>query len=226
MRSTPMRTALIATLAITIAACAASGTAESARDRCESVVGVNNCVEADGKWVPVTSTTDAATTTEIAESTTTTEPTTTSPPTTAAPATTPVTTPSGPGDVRDEPAGQFCRDLDAKGYSYSAAVDYWLIHGQPNQMDADRNGIPCETVFTRSDVVAYWGTYTWVEPLPVGLPGGLLCKDLAARGIGYPDAVAYWFAEGAPDRMDADLNGIPCETVYSGDDVIDYWGGA
>lgn len=65
--------------------------------------------------------------------------------------------PPGPADVRALPAGLFCRDLNARGYSYSAAVDYWRMHGQPNQMDADRNGIPCETVYPRSDVSAYWG---------------------------------------------------------------------
>lgn len=51
------------------------------------------------------------------------------------------------GDVRNQPPGLFCRDLRAKGFSYSAAVDYWRNNGQPDQMDADRNGIPCETVY-------------------------------------------------------------------------------
>ena len=46
------------------------------------------------------------------------------------------------GGGRDLPAGLFCRHLDADGYSYSAVVDYWRMHGQPNQTDADRNGVP------------------------------------------------------------------------------------
>jgi hypothetical protein len=29
----------------------------------------------------------------------------------------------------------------------------------------------------------------------------------------------YWSLEGEPDRMDADLNGIPCETLYDADAV-------
>jgi hypothetical protein len=53
---------------------------------------------------------------------------------------------TGPGDVRRQPAGLFCRNLLSRGFSYVAAIDYWRMHGQPNQMDADRNGIPCETV--------------------------------------------------------------------------------
>jgi hypothetical protein len=39
-------------------------------------------------------------------------------------------------------------------YSYVAAIDYW--RGQPNQMDADRNGIPCETVYSAMTVTAFW----------------------------------------------------------------------
>jgi hypothetical protein len=130
---------------------------------------------------------------------------------------------NGPGDVRELPAGLFCRDLDARGYSYSDAVDYWFLHGAPDQMDEDLNGIPCETVYPPSRVVAYWGADL---PEPQGiesLPGGLFCRDLNAQGFGYSDAVDYWFLHGAPDQMDEDLNGIPCETVYPAADVSAYW---
>ncbi|MEU4196504.1 hypothetical protein AB0E69_31675 [Kribbella sp. NPDC026611] len=135
----------------------------------------------------------------------------------------PVKTTTAPalGDVRSLPAGLFCRDLDARGYSYVAAIDYWRMHGQPNQMDADRNGIPCETVYPRSDVAAYWngrvisGAVYWTA--------GLFCRDLAARGASYAEAVRYWWYYGMPDRMDADKNGIPCETVYSSVAVNSFW---
>jgi hypothetical protein len=128
--------------------------------------------------------------------------------------------PEAVGDVRDLPAGLFCRDLDARGYSYSAAVDYWRVHGQPNQMDADRNGIPCGTVYDPDDVSAYWRGR---EPLEHGLAGGLFCRDLMAMGYTYTEAVIYWWLEGVPDRMDADRNGIPCETVYPRGDVLTFW---
>src|SRR5882757_9784860 len=84
------------------------------------------------------------------------------------------------GDVRSLAGGLFCRDLNAKGYSYVAAIDYWRLHGQPNQMDADRNGIPCETVYPRSDVGQYWNGREIGSGAP--LASGLLCRDLAARG--------------------------------------------
>lgn len=53
---------------------------------------------------------------------------------------------------------------------------------------------------------------------------GRLCRELAAAGEDYFMAVLYWFAEGEPARMDADGNGIPCETVYDADVVAKYWG--
>ena len=47
-------------------------------------------------------------------------------------------------------------------------------------------------------------------------PDGLRCADLQGLGYGAKDAVDYWFLWGAPPLMDADLNGVPCETVFSG----------
>jgi hypothetical protein len=162
---------------------------------------------------PTPSTTSAdvsSTTTTTVATTTTQEPVTTTTPTTAAPP--PSAAPIG--DVRQEAPGLFCRDLEARGYSYSAAVDYWRINGQPNQMDADKNGIPCETVYPRADVIAYWPQSTYDLSVSYGLPGGLLCRDLQAQGVGVYDALRYYIWEGYPTRMDADGNGIPCETVY------------
>ncbi len=125
------------------------------------------------------------------------------------------------GDVGSLPAGLFCRDLKAKGYSYVAAIDYWRLHGQPDQMDADRNGIPCETVYSRSDVAAYWNGREVTGVVP--WTAGLFCRDLAARGATYAQAVAYWWYYDMPQRMDADKNGIPCETVYSAAAVNAFW---
>jgi hypothetical protein len=45
-------------------------------------------------------------------------------------------------------------------------------------------------------------------------PDGMRCADLAALGYGAKDAVDYWFLWGAPPLMDADADGIPCETVF------------
>lgn len=131
------------------------------------------------------------------------------------------TLPKAIGDVRSLPAGLFCRDLKTKGYSYVAAIDYWRLHGQPNQMDADRNGIPCETVYPRSDIGQYWNGREVAGAAPPA--SGLLCRDLADRGATYAQAVAYWWYYDMPLRMDADRNGIPCETVYSVATVNNFW---
>jgi hypothetical protein len=33
----------------------------------------------------------------------------------------------------------------------------------------------------------------------------------------------YWFADGRPDRMDAERDGVPCATVYPAAEVRDVW---
>ena len=71
-------------------------------------------------------------------------------PTTGVPAALPATS------IDTLPAGLFCRDLESHGYSYGEAVEYWALHGQPDQMDADLNGIPCETIYPAGDIDAYW----------------------------------------------------------------------
>ena len=216
----------------------------------------------------------------------------------------------------------FCRDLNALGYDYVSAVTYWVKEGSPERMDADRNGIPCETVYPAADVLAFWGdplpTTTappsltlagleayvgeqwrnaggwpidWVCRLEHGtrlsagtewvcvpaetgegeypvltalvlddagtvavaqsgtwypdlLPGtvsdrlgaGKFCRDVLNPEIGLSDwvadpgrryfgAVLYWFEEGRPNRMDADINGIPCETLVDAGVVTDFWEG-
>jgi hypothetical protein len=113
-------------------------------------------------------------------------------------------------------AGLFCRDLDAMGYGVWAAFPYWLAEGAPDRMDADQNGIPCETVFGE-DIEHFLNA-------AIGEPAGQSCADLGLPDdwSGYQRAVAYWMLEGAPDRMDADGNGIPCETVFSTATVADY----
>ncbi len=135
---------------------------------------------------------------------------------------------TGTRDVATLRAGLFCRDLYARGYSYVAAVNYWRLHGNPNQMDIDRNGIPCQTVYSPSDVSAYWGVHAVPQQIVTSvqsLPSGLFCRDLYASGYSYSDAVNYWFYHGQPDQMDIDLNGVPCETVYPWVDIQTYWYG-
>jgi hypothetical protein len=107
-----------------------------------------------------TSTTMAPTSTArpaTATTSTTTSSTTLTPPT---PTATPSTTTTLPA-LTDLESGLFCRDLVAMGYDYANAVTYWVRDGSPDRMDADRNGIPCQTVYEEDEVLAFWG-----DPLP------------------------------------------------------------
>lgn len=122
-------------------------------------------------------------------------------------------------EVTDLAGGLFCRDLRAAGFSYAEAVRYWDLEGRPDRMDAAQNGTPCQTVYDSSEVSSYWGLATAVYDLP----SGLFCRDLKARGYSYDDAVWYWYLEGQTDRMDASVNGIPCQTVYPASAVAAYW---
>ncbi len=96
--------------------------------------------------------------------------TTTAAVTTMAPPSSSTVPPSPPPDEAEMSAlawGLFCRDLATAGRSYVDAVAYWHAEGRPARMDADRNGIPCQTVYDAAEVTAYWG-----EPLPTGLTPG------------------------------------------------------
>ncbi len=117
--------------------------------------------------------------------------------------------PPAPRNVTGLETGLLCRDLEAMGYGFTAAASYWLAEGAPARMDADGNGIPCETVFTED--------YESFLNAAIGLGNDHLCADLGLSDdwTGYQIAVAYWMLEGAPARMDADRNGVPCETVFS-----------
>ena len=127
--------------------------------------------------------------------------------------------PPEPRNITGLEAGLFCRDLRDMGYGFWMAVPYWLAEGAPDRMDADGNGIPCETVFPED--------YESFLNAAIGLPSGQLCADLGLADdvFEYEVAVAYWMLEGAPDRMDADNNGIPCETVFSRETVNQYLSG-
>lgn len=88
----------------------------------------------------------------------------------------------------------------------------------------------------RSDGTAAYSVATDIPSSTEGLlaayrnaPTGLFCRDLRSEDVeAYPFrqlstpatdyfwSLVYWSLEGQPDRMDADLNGIPCETLYDG----------
>lgn len=58
--------------------------------------------------------------------------------------------------IRSLPTGLYCRDLRAGSFSYAAAYQYWRLQDRPARMDANRNGMPCETVYSAADLNAFW----------------------------------------------------------------------
>jgi hypothetical protein len=129
------------------------------------------------------------------------------------------------GRVLRLPPGKFCRDLAGAGFSYAEAVAYWNVNARPDRMDADVDGIPCETVYPTGAVRAVWGSRldtatTDVSRLPTGMP----CAQLAEYGVEYQYVPEYWAREGYPGYMDRDGNGMPCEFEYTPADVRSYYG--
>lgn len=116
--------------------------------------------------------------------------------------------------------GLFCSDVATRDYDFWTAALYWVSEGSPSRMDADRNGIPCETVFPAVEIGAF------LEP-GRSFATGLNCADLNLPDDpdAYLQAIAYWMLEGTPDWMDADGNGIPCETVFSPANIEQMLGG-
>lgn len=126
--------------------------------------------------------------------------------------------------------GMLCRDLvdEFDHPDYGFALAYWLWDGEPDRMDADRDGIPCETVYPAEfirDVLEDPGVIT-VDPWNMttdDLPPGMLCREAIWWRPFYRQVLGYYFSEGLPDQMDADLDGIPCETVYEEAESYGEW---
>lgn len=130
-----------------------------------------------------------------------------------------VALPAPSGTLHYLESGLFCRDLDEYGFGFEDAVRYWWWDGSPGRMDADGNGVPCETVYPAADVTAFSTEYDVTASSFDGIARGALCRDLDAAGFDYLAAFMYWLWDGSPERMDADRNGIPCETVYGASEV-------
>jgi len=65
--------------------------------------------------------------------------------------------------------GKYCAAMKAAGWSFEKARAYYEDHGQPAHMDADGDGIPCETVY--GEVGGPGPAPTPAGGLRPGLPG-------------------------------------------------------
>ena len=82
---------------------------------------------------------------------------------------------------------------------------YWLVEGSPDRMDADRDGIPCESTGFEDEL---WGIER-VAQTASGMP----CDELANSERfehDYYGAVLSWLYHGRPAELDPDSDGLPC----------------
>jgi hypothetical protein len=86
--------------------------------------------------------------------------------------------------------GSYCKSMHAAGWSFAEVQAYYLAHGSPAHMDADGNGVPCETVYGKQG-----GSGPTTDPR-----WGQTCEE-----IGHP----YTALPGDP--YDGDHDGIACE---------------
>ena len=102
-----------------------------------------------------------------------------------------------------------CEDFVEMDLDYAAALGYWFVSDRPSRMDTDGNEIPCdEQAYSVRLPVVGEGEGTWFAH-------GLYCRDIVTdRWMGPEVPFLYWLMEGSPDRMDADRDGIPCETLF------------
>ncbi len=113
-------------------------------------------------------------------------------------------------------AGMFCRDLIASESTFAGyphAVAYWFMEGQPDRMDADRDGIPCETVFTLWDIAGFWHGTSRGEATDIHFG---TVTDVAARGSGYELTIDYAFFLGG---LEADLAAEAAGDIGPGEGV-------
>src|SRR4029453_11588235 len=146
--------------------------------------------------------------------------------TTAPPTTPPTTQPEPEAEAERAPAptttwpattgpiklvvGRYCAAMHAAGWSFEEARAYYQDHGQPAHMDADGDGIPCETVY---------GEVGGQGPAPVpqqdcdpAYPDDCLPSpppDLDCADVGHRVTVDHSY--GDPHRLDADPGGIGCD---------------
>jgi hypothetical protein len=104
--------------------------------------------------------------------------------------------------------GKYCAAMKAAGWSFDKARAYYEDHGEPAHMDADGDGIPCETVYGERGGPAPPPAQNCDPAYPDDClrspPPDLDCADIGHR-------VTVDHSYGDPHRLDADRDGIGCD---------------
>jgi uncharacterized membrane protein len=103
--------------------------------------------------------------------------------------------------------------------AYQWALAYWFLEGEPERMDDDHNGIPCELLFDPGVVAEVWAGTATTQPTSFGAPidlGGTTANDINNAGmivgtlggvsgegeqgtVGQDDARAIWWPDPTSD---------------------------
>jgi hypothetical protein len=106
--------------------------------------------------------------------------------------------------------GKYWAAMKAAAWSFEKARAYYEDHGEPAHMDADGDGIPCETVY--GEVGEPGPSPTPQEDCDPAYPDDCLPSpppDLDCAEIGHRVRVDHSY--GDPHRLDADRDGIGCD---------------
>ena len=102
----------------------------------------------------------------------------------------------------------------------------------PENPDAFETGTLVLVLLDDAGEVVYTGGTDVFDIHELAGPG-LFCRDLRTHPylsglkpeVQYLFMLAYWFQDGQPDSMDADRDGIPCETLFEPEVVDTVWAG-
>jgi excalibur calcium-binding domain-containing protein len=119
--------------------------------------------------------------------------------------------------------GRYCAIMRTAGWSYGRAAAYYEAHGRPAHMDADGDGVPCETVYPEAVPPTVYvpsptpeaPTYS-PPPIPDHwrTPGGNIDHDWPTNpgpGSSDPDRPIQPGPAFPGDPNDADGDGVACE---------------
>ncbi|MDH3729819.1 MAG: hypothetical protein OES13_01650 [Acidimicrobiia bacterium] len=143
--------------------------------------------------------------------------------------------------ISDNPPGvlgAFVVTCDDAAATPAAVGDVFACPGLPQTDDTLRlDPVGIVMMVVGADGAARWLSGTDIpdnlsslEALYQRQAGAHFCRELAEEAgipfdLGYKGAVIYWFLDGMPDRMDADRDGVPCETVFFYEEVLQVWQG-
>jgi hypothetical protein len=106
-------------------------------------------------------------------------------------------------------AGLSCEELATTGFSYAAAVAYWMRHDTTADLDPDGNGIPCEADYTGSEIADVFGdpdglSIRLVSDLSNSPTGTFVATGPAVdAGIVCPTGAVEWTGNQLPPRSGA-----------------------